>query len=150
MKRRREGKGGAHIRQKISENTGKIQSSIQSKVHRRRKYGDIPFSSPPLSPPIAYPATLSRRSTISSKHRSRKTGSSPPCTMANRFWLSLLPDFSWNSMHRSSQRTDRSIASPTRGPTVRLDTLAISAGKSCSSTRGAKQTNRTNRRRRAA
>jgi hypothetical protein len=30
-------------------------------------------------------------------------------------------------MHRSSQRTDRCIASPTRGPTVRLDTLTISA-----------------------
>jgi hypothetical protein len=106
-----------------------------------------PFSSPPLSPPmlrsaqpitreadcspIANPATLCLRSIICVRQRFLSSMSSPPCTIAKRFWVLCFPDRWWWAMHLSSHRTERSMASSTLLRSgVRLDTgrLASSPG----------------------
>ena len=91
--------------------------SVQSNRHAK------PFSSPPLNPPMAYPATRSFLLIISSMHWSRSSGSSPPWTIAKRFCTSALPDFWCVSIHLSNHRMVRCVASATLGPTVRLETI---------------------------
>lgn len=64
------------------------------------------FASPPDRPPMAIPGVS--RATISSQHCFRNSRSRPPWMIQKRFCRS---GYLCSSMHRSSHRTDRSIAS---------------------------------------
>ena len=64
------------------------------------------FASPPERPPMAIPGVS--RATISVQHFSRNSKSNPPWIIQNKFCFS---GYWWDSMHRSSHRTERCMAS---------------------------------------
>lgn len=80
-------------------------------VHCETTFQNSCLSSPPASPPMAYPGSQSERAIMASRQMSRSSGSSPPWTIPNRFWscgLECAP------MHRSIHRIVRCMACSTR------------------------------------
>lgn len=80
--------------------------SGSSPVHVSTTLQYASFSSPPDKPPMAMPGVS--LATISAVHCLLRSKSSPPCMMQNRFCLS---GYLCACMQRSSQRTERSMAS---------------------------------------